>query len=112
MIDRPAWHDFAACKHMDKRLFFPDTGVKPREALNACRGCPVQTVCLEANLHEHHGVWGGTTELQRRAIRRERCEPTHGTLDGYDWHKRTGSDPCGPCRRANATRYYPQAGSA
>jgi hypothetical protein len=36
-----------------------------------CRGCPLIVECFDwAIHHEAHGVWGGTTEFERRAIRR------------------------------------------
>jgi len=35
-----------------------------------CRTCPVRLECLdEALTHDYSGVWGGTTEAERRAIR-------------------------------------------
>lgn len=107
-----SWMVDAACRGMDTSLFYAERGADVSEARSVCAGCPVAAQCEDYGLTEHFGTWGGKSGKQRRAIRRERREPTHGTLDGYDWHKRTGSDPCGPCRRANATRYYPQAVSA
>ena len=40
-----------------------------------CRSCPVTTACLEANLREKFGIFGGTTERQRRELRRQRGIP-------------------------------------
>lgn len=50
-----------------------------REALRLCRACPNLEHCREYALHyEMYGIWGGTTERERREIRKERniiCNP-------------------------------------
>lgn len=38
-------------------------------ALAICRSCPVRQTCLETNLHEPFGIWGGLTERQRAELR-------------------------------------------
>lgn len=45
-----------------------------REAKKTCLSCPYVTQCLAYALKnpELVGIWGGTTEYQRRAIRRGR----------------------------------------
>ncbi|MGW5679030.1 WhiB family transcriptional regulator [Streptomyces sp. NPDC003860] len=66
-----------ACKGEDPDLFFP-VGEGSRalfqaaEAKAICRTCPLQTTCLEEALQrgEEFGVWGGTDERDRRAMRR------------------------------------------
>ena len=73
------WRDDAACRHADPDLFFPvgETGpALPQidEAKRICQACPARTPCLAWAL-EHGvaaGIWGGTTEEERRAIRRGR----------------------------------------
>ena len=70
------WHEDAACRDADPELFFPIGTTGPalrqiQEAKRICRTCPARTQCLAWAL-EHgitDGVWGGTTEDQRRAIR-------------------------------------------
>ena len=39
-----------------------------------CKGCPVLDTCLEYALTERieHGVWGGTSERERRRILKRR----------------------------------------
>lgn len=69
----PDWHLEAACRGMDIRLFFPgksQRGVSDR-AKRVCARCPVQAECLEwaVEMNEPGGVWGGTTERQRRQLR-------------------------------------------
>lgn len=39
-------------------------------ARNYCFGCPVMGECLEyALLYDEHGIWGGKTETERKAVR-------------------------------------------
>jgi WhiB family redox-sensing transcriptional regulator len=77
------WQDRAACKGMDPTLFFgPEhtEAVKEKrdreEAAKAvCRTCPVNQECLEHALEsrEAYGIWGGLTELERKALLRRRA---------------------------------------
>ena len=69
-----SWVDAAACVGMADEVFFPaSTGVVAAvEAKEICRRCPVMVACLEYGLREPFGVWGGTTERERRRIRRQR----------------------------------------
>ncbi len=75
-IERAGWRDDAACMHADPDLFFPvgTTGPALRqidEAKRVCLACPVRTPCLEWALGQGilSGIWGATTEDERRAIR-------------------------------------------
>lgn len=70
------WREAALCAQTDPEAFYPDKGGSTREALAVCRRCPVQGPCLEyALVHdERFGIWGGTTERQRRRLRREGAE--------------------------------------
>jgi WhiB family transcriptional regulator, redox-sensing transcriptional regulator len=74
--DRAEWRDDAACLHADPDLFFPIGLAGPAlrqvdEAKRICLACPVRTPCLKWALGQGilSGVWGGTTEEERRAIR-------------------------------------------
>ncbi|MFE0626211.1 WhiB family transcriptional regulator [Streptomyces sp. NPDC058864] len=84
------WRDAAACSGEDPELFFPISGsglgmVQIGEAKAVCGRCPVQARCLEWALGAGpmEGVWGGTTEAERRAMQRrstrERLRATGGT---------------------------------
>ncbi|MCD7445661.1 WhiB family transcriptional regulator [Streptomyces lincolnensis] len=71
------WRDHAACRHEDPDLFFPigTTGpalVQQEQAKAVCRRCPVREECLEWALDTGQaiGVWGGTSENERRALKR------------------------------------------
>lgn len=73
------WRQEAACLDEDPELFFPvgNTGpalLQVQEAKAVCATCPVTTQCLDWALDNHQdaGVWGGTGEDERRAMRRRR----------------------------------------
>lgn len=71
------WRDHAACRYEDPELFFPIGTSGPylmqtEQAKAVCRRCPVMEECLRWALEtaECMGVWGGTSEMERRALRR------------------------------------------
>lgn len=72
------WQNRAACRDHDPELFHDPTW--QAAALTVCRGrgdqppCPVRDACLAQALHMgDSGVYGGTTEAQRRRMRRRRA---------------------------------------
>lgn len=69
--ERP-WLVFGACRQVGPDLFFPQSAAEEAEALRICSTCPVLDECLDYALEagETYGVWGGTTEKQRRRLRR------------------------------------------
>lgn len=74
------WVEQAACAGVDPDLFFPDRGASRAAARRVCAGCPVRAECLEYALEagEKFGVWGGTSEKERRAMRRQRLAVRRG----------------------------------
>lgn len=71
------WRGHAACRTADPELFFPVSQAGPsvgqiEQAKQLCRACPVREPCLGWALGHGHvsGIWGGTTEDERRALRR------------------------------------------
>lgn len=72
--DKPAWMAEAACRGVDPGLFYPERGASTRVPKSICADCPVKVTCLDYAIEqgERTGVWGGTSERQRRTIRRER----------------------------------------
>lgn len=66
------WMDDALCRQIDQDLFFPEMGGKSEPAIKVCRRCDVQNQCLNYALTFSNvlGVWGGTTEEQRRLLKR------------------------------------------
>lgn len=69
-----AWRSLGACRGLDPEIFFPETEEQIELALEICDGCGVRIACLEHALvrREKVGVWGGTTEKDRRRIIRQR----------------------------------------
>jgi hydroxymethylbilane synthase len=69
------WRDHAACRGMDPELFFPigtssASLLQIDEAKQICRTCPVRRPCLRWALENGDaGVWGGTSEDERRNYR-------------------------------------------
>lgn len=72
--DTATWKTQAACRGLATDLFYPRRGIYATQALKVCESCPVKQECLEYALRngETIGVWGGTTEIMRRAIRKKR----------------------------------------
>jgi WhiB family redox-sensing transcriptional regulator len=70
------WRKRAACRGIDVEIFYPATeeedDAEPAKAV--CAECPVRQACLEHALasREREGIWGGTTERERRRILRQR----------------------------------------
>lgn len=65
------WRLSALCAEVDREVFFPDPGVSAESALRVCRRCGVAAECLADALagDVRFGVWGGTTEGERKALR-------------------------------------------
>ena len=76
MIATMTWRTRAACTGIDSDIFYPasEDDADALEAKAICAACPVQTTCLEHALasREREGIWGGTTERERRRIHRQR----------------------------------------
>jgi WhiB family transcriptional regulator, redox-sensing transcriptional regulator len=68
------WMARGKCRDIPPDLFFPSDGVGVDVARKICVDCPVRSECLEYALVNRidHGVWGGTSERERRRILRER----------------------------------------
>lgn len=66
----PLWHEQAQCRNQNVELFFSDEPADVRAALRLCRSCPVRQPCYEQAMadQEYFGVWGGTTERERRRV--------------------------------------------
>jgi WhiB family redox-sensing transcriptional regulator len=71
------WRDHAACRDVDPDLFFPigtmgESLLQIDEAKQICQACPVCGPCLRWAVDSGSaGVWGGTTEDERRILRRQ-----------------------------------------
>lgn len=68
----------APCASADPEAFFPDRGgtvgvYEIRAAKRICSTCQYRVECLEWALSNREiGIWGGTTELDRKRIRKDR----------------------------------------
>jgi WhiB family transcriptional regulator, redox-sensing transcriptional regulator len=66
------WQDRAACFGVDPDVFFPISEEEAGPALAFCTSCGIREECLAWALKngERYGVWGATTEQQRRRLQR------------------------------------------
>ncbi|NXY95449.1 WhiB family transcriptional regulator [Streptomyces sp. BR123] len=71
--DAQTWHGRAACRNADQDDLFGD-GAAQTAAKAVCADCEVRLECLAQALDNRieHGVWGGMTERERRALLRRR----------------------------------------
>ena len=90
VLTEQAWRQEAACKGVDPEVFHPQVsqattnGTKGQygkkalrqinEAKSYCEACLVRGECLDYALttNQEHGIWGGTDERERKALRRRR----------------------------------------
>jgi WhiB family redox-sensing transcriptional regulator len=108
-----AWIDEARCRKENTELFFilrgdPEQRKKRTEAYAICQFCPVKLECLDYAIINHEvGIWGGTTDAERRFLRRSwtpKSEPrkrivfqapVKGVIGGVpkSGHLRTDNEP-------------------
>ena len=76
-MENEDWRVDAACRDTDPDLFFPvgTTGPAIEQIASAkavCGECDAQSDCLEFALatNQDSGVWGGTSEEERRKLRK------------------------------------------
>ena len=100
-FDDLSWMGEAHCSNLDVNVWIPDYDFSQGQAANRdvqqiglqiCRECPVQIECLNFALattdYVTYGIWGGTTELQRKALKNTGISfvsdagqiPTHDSL--------------------------------
>jgi WhiB family redox-sensing transcriptional regulator len=73
------WRHRGACNRMSPELFYISSDTNPQHARNqnqsareVCGSCDVRDECFDWGIkHEKYGVWGGTSESERRNIRRQ-----------------------------------------
>jgi WhiB family redox-sensing transcriptional regulator len=78
-FQRREWQSRSACMSADPDLFFPVSAAGPSavqagKAKAICARCPVRQECTDFALdhREVQGIWGGTTEAERKKLRRAR----------------------------------------
>lgn len=73
------WRDDAACRAHDPEKFFPEGSPdspgyirQAAKAVEVCTGCTVRPECLDFAMttRGESGIWGGTSDAERRAVRR------------------------------------------
>jgi WhiB family redox-sensing transcriptional regulator len=77
-LDSREWLGRAACKGPLAEAFYPppqferkeERLARERRAKSVCADCAVRRECLDyaLRIREPHGIWGGRTEAERRAI--------------------------------------------
>jgi WhiB family redox-sensing transcriptional regulator len=68
----PSWLSQAECRDIETDLFFSIPPDDVARAVAICNQCAVRSDCFSYAL-EHadiHGIWGGTTEVERSLLRR------------------------------------------
>lgn len=72
LVTPEPWTAEALCAQTDPEAFFPEKGGSTRQAKSVCAACPVIDECLRYALDrdERFGIWGGTSERERRRIRK------------------------------------------
>ncbi|MGW1546641.1 WhiB family transcriptional regulator [Streptomyces sp. NPDC002346] len=121
------WRRQAACRAPGLAdVMFPSSAPgEVDEAKRICHGCAVRTECGAWAIDKRieHGVWGGMSETDRRAVLRRLAARRHaatgetnprpggyrppapcGTNAAYDRHIRKGEVPDDACRAAHAKR--------
>lgn len=77
MVDqaRPKWHRDGLCLESHPGVnWFATHRARQAEAVDVCRRCLVVEPCLAFALeHNELGVWGATTEAERRIMRRDQA---------------------------------------
>lgn len=70
--DRPPWLLNAVCRGEPIETFFPPRGSSYERARELCSSCPARPECLSYALADPElvGFWAGTTEKQRKKMRR------------------------------------------
>ena len=77
------WRDDARCTETGPDLFFPEVWQSAEPAKRICATCPVRPECFTwAMTHYEKGVWGGTSDKQRAAIRSGHRPPPDWAADG------------------------------
>ncbi len=78
------WMNDGSCRDHPPEVFFPSDGVGVTIAQRICATCPVREPCLEYALANRidHGVWGATSERERRRIHKARREPLEAYASG------------------------------
>ena len=75
--EQAEWAPRGACRGMDPGTFFPDRGQNVGHVKAICHTCEVEKECLDyaVTSRQVFGIWGGTSERERRNMRRLAKQP-------------------------------------
>ena len=104
------WRHRAACLTEDPELFFPVGNTGPalmqiQEAKKVCKRCDVREACLQWALDagQDHGVWGGLSEDERRALKRRAARSRVRASSRSTPHASSRAGSASPGRRSTAS---------
>ncbi|MBM7824884.1 WhiB family redox-sensing transcriptional regulator [Arcanobacterium pluranimalium] len=69
-----SWMEDALCAQTDPDIFYPEKGGSTAPATSVCNSCSVRAECLDYAVTNdiRHGIWGGTSDNDRKRMSRER----------------------------------------
>lgn len=73
-MKRPDFTGYEPCAQTDPELFYPEKSQwqQSAQAKKLCLTCDMVDACFMYGLHhEQWGVWGGTTNVERAALRKQ-----------------------------------------
>lgn len=94
-LEMSRWHPRGACSGSKGWAWFSDgKGLRAKDVLRICEGCPVRRTCLASSLvfAEEYGVWGGIPARSRITLLRRLAagEPLGQVLDSALAPERAG----------------------
>lgn len=113
LIERPSWMADALCRAHPEVSFFPRRGEDLQPAKAICAACPVRAECLAYAQQDYctTGVWGGTSDKERKQLRRhDTPQPSTihcvecGAARTVSSQGRQASDRCNRCRSRELMR--------
>ena len=74
IVPYPKFDGSQVCAQTDPEIFFPEPNTQgqpaPAKVKQFCNGCSFKVDCLAYALQNNvHGIWGGTTGIERKHIR-------------------------------------------
>lgn len=114
-VSEDDWRREAACRFVAVETFFPERGDHRTvtAALDVCKSCPVKEPCLEENIFQRDGIYGGMTARQRRQFRlRERPTRTRRCIECAHEFVPTGSQQLICSEQCKSVRHMRQRRSS
>lgn len=109
-MNKTEWRN-RACLDRDPDMFFDETQAGIARALAVCRLCPIQQFCLNWALTrpERYGVWGGTTEQERKKLGYRKLRKRCPKCTSYDLDSSLGyAQTCRKCAVSWRTHEVPK----